>query len=605
MDMEQPTSSLDGQVVLPQTTSSSFKKFVPIAVLLLASIFIWFLFFKGSDRVSNVAPSFSLTKYVPAFTDTVSKPDPLNKDILWIFSRKDIRTFNLVSGEVKDYSEILGYDYPLLITDVVPVGEKIIVAAQGELVVYNTKTKSSRHFSEKDGMVSASNMDHVVPDPVDNNVIWVGTFKGLVKLNIVSGKIQNFVDEMGIARTAEGREYPDGISAKVFQVDDKYVWVSVGANAYTTGGIARFEKSTNTWKAWNVDAFKYPDAQTYFGETKNYRVDPFAFMTDDNRAVVHEDNFVYVYDSSRDVWTPTDSSLVPNKKTEEIPFEELQAKGVLFDVALLDATSDSLLVNTKEGLGIYSLESGLFKILSPRKATDARMFDDKALALNIDSCELCGPKQELYATSSIFSLDSGHLESQAVLHNTVSVYSIGKTLEDVYLFVFNYAQGDRQDGVQYHHDYARNTFVSTSSPSTLPPTERNVLMGNLPTFFVSNTNGKYQVLPIEQWQEGDLVTVTIENQETERKTLTATVSVPRQEYSKYTAIWSYAFSPDNQEELWVGTDRGLIRFNLGTGEYRVFTKEDGLLSNVIKRVFVGDGSIIIEHANGIASYNRL
>jgi len=64
----------------------------------------------------------------------------------------------------------------------------------------------------------------------------------------------------------------------------------------------------------------------------------------------------------------------------------------------------------------------------------------------------------------------------------------------------------------------------------------------------------------------------------------------------------FKFDPLHPEVVWVGTTRGLIRFNTLNNESTLFTTGEGLADNEIKKVFIGD-KIIIEHPFAIAIYD--
>lgn len=69
---------------------------------------------------------------------------------------------------------------------------------------------------------------------------------------------------------------------------------------------------------------------------------------------------------------------------------------------------------------------------------------------------------------------------------------------------------------------------------------------------------------------------------------------------------SYKILEDSLHNLWFGTNKGLVRFNPQSGAIRVFTKEDGLLSNQYnyKSAFKGsDGTFYFGSIDGLVAFN--
>ena len=62
----------------------------------------------------------------------------------------------------------------------------------------------------------------------------------------------------------------------------------------------------------------------------------------------------------------------------------------------------------------------------------------------------------------------------------------------------------------------------------------------------------------------------------------------------------------NKQSLWVGTDQGLNRINVGTGDYRVkkFTTGDGLISNVINALYVEDNKVFVGTTEGVTFFDE-
>ena len=260
-------------------------------ILLLCVALAWFIFlrFRAGFNAKNVnnLNTETIVKYFPNFGSIVVKPDPIDSRYLWLFGQAGIMRVDTESQEIVDYAGKIPGIKNRSLSDLVRVGEKLFIGFQGGLIDYNLNTKTSKQYSTADGLASSSNIA-LNPDPSDSDILWISTFEGLSKLTISSGRIQSFTAEIGISGTTW--------QPRVFHVDDKYVWLTISANAYTTGGIARLDKRTGVWKSWGYELFHY-------GRTPS-RFDTYGAAADGDRAIVEEDGIIYSYNLTKDEWLP-------------------------------------------------------------------------------------------------------------------------------------------------------------------------------------------------------------------------------------------------------------------------------------------------------------
>ncbi|MEK7638541.1 MAG: hypothetical protein AAB388_00080 [Patescibacteria group bacterium] len=302
------------QTVEPKYRLESLTKVTPFSKYLALALFIampflggWIGYLKGSNMSTKSSSSLDLIplatstklstghgvtnpilKYFPNFSDIRAvKPDPTDQNVLWLAGSAGVMRVDIDSHKIADVTPEIPLLQDKFPTDLVRIGDKLFVSFQGGLLQHDLKNRSGKVFTTADGLASDSNIS-LVPDQYDQDVLWIGTFEGLSKLIISTGKIEKWQQEMGI--------YGTKFEPEIIGVDENHVWVSVGANAYSFGGIARLDKATAQWKAWNRESFnkgEYPE-----------RVDAWAAAAQNNRALVDEDDILYSYTSTSDEWTP-------------------------------------------------------------------------------------------------------------------------------------------------------------------------------------------------------------------------------------------------------------------------------------------------------------
>ncbi len=242
----------------------------------------------GGDNAEKQLSTETVIAYFPNLSDIRGvEPDPTDSRLFWLFNFAGvILQINTETKEIIDYSQRI---HETDMTDLVRVGDTLFIGLQGGGVLqYGLSTGITKQYTEDDGLVSNSNI-LITSDPADADVLWIGTFRGLSKLTVSSGHIDNFQSEMGIPGSA--------LQPIVFHVDDRYVWVTISSNAYTTGGVARLEKETGVWKSWGYEQFTSDLLQ-------RTRFDTYGAAADGERAVVEERPILYSYNSIQDKWLP-------------------------------------------------------------------------------------------------------------------------------------------------------------------------------------------------------------------------------------------------------------------------------------------------------------
>jgi len=288
------------------------------------------------------------------------------------------------------------------------------------------------------------------------------------------------------------------------------------------------------------------------------------------------------------------------KNLSVIPFKDLERSFALFNVNLADAKGSHVILNTENGLVDYDWSENTVRELMPHTANVAKIIGNKVVALNLATCEMSCDMKSLVATSSVISLDTARIESVAMITGTTTdAYYIGETINDIYLFTYNYK--DTNKG--YKFDVAQNQIksIDLTFPHTWTPQVLYSSSGS--RVFESNSTGSYTV-SFDRRQFGDTVTVSVQSSKGEQN---VQIPIGPKKYShwsanSYTQFTDYAFDPTNQNVFWIGTDRGLIRLAVDTLNHRLFTTSNGLSSDEISKVIPTIDVIVIQHPSGVYLY---
>lgn len=263
-----------------------------VVIVMLIGIVAVFVYFPQlrlqSNQDGSVSDTLERVAYFPRLSDIRAiRPDHTDPQYLWLLTMASVMRIDTKSQEITDYTREISGTEGQILTDLVHVGDTLFTGMQGGLIEYDLNTKKSTRYTKNDGLVSNSNIALTV-DPADEDVLWIGTFEGLSKFSISSRTFENFVSEMGIPGSA--------LQPRVFHVDDRYVWLTVSSNAYTTGGVARLDKQTGIWKHWGYEFFEAvsPDG----------RFDTYGAAADGDHAIVEQDGVVFSYDPEKDTWLP-------------------------------------------------------------------------------------------------------------------------------------------------------------------------------------------------------------------------------------------------------------------------------------------------------------
>lgn len=601
------------------------------------------------------------------------KPDPESSSS---FIVRDDKGLSLYDVDTASITSISLYDVVpnLKLGDYTKVGRLILFVTGEGISVYDLDTSKTQIYSTQDGLADKSNI-RFHPDPYDSNIVWIGTFRGLSKFDLSSRTFQSYTREIGI---------PGSIwEPKVFYIDQNTVWVTVAANAYNTGGVARLNKNTGEWMAWGTETFVIE------GEV-NSRVDPVnTSVGSENYIVIEEDDTEYVFDRELQSWSvlrtfdraePTTRGLhldedwfyftkqqklqaynITSQETRTIDYTQiynsragtglsmvdiaydeiydryiLQPSSILFvehpyvvtfrafdsvpedvqlltfagiynryqytDAQILDVQGNEMVIKTRDGVVLYDLqkykpsfELSEDNLLSHGFDVKAKLYPNTLIVHVAEYCDaMCQVDTGYAATTTVWNRETGQLELIDSFNSTNYGWrivwneeSVGISLHNSYTkepqsFTLNLTNRTYQETTEhlefdnkYYIDYGE--FVPFESSSDVQYVKRNI-------------NEDRNILKVKTTRPNG-------TDEIHRITLPMLVNAfgINPGYEVTDAIL-------NEDVAWFLTDRGLVKFNTETKQWKIYSSEDGLTQDEGSKLYISGNQLIIDNSLGVTIY---
>lgn len=214
------------------------------------------------------------------------KPDKESTSSFIVRDDKGLSLYDASTGSINSISLYDGVPN-LQLGDYTKIGRLVLFDTGEGIGIYDLDTDEIQIYTTQDGLADKSNI-RFHPDPYDSNIVWIDTFRGLSRLDLSDRTFQSYTREIGIPGTVW--------QPKVFYIDQNTVWVTVAANAYNAGGVARLNKNTEVWTAWGTETFVDE------GEV-NSRVDPvYVSVGSENNIIIEEDDTEYIFDRKKQMW---------------------------------------------------------------------------------------------------------------------------------------------------------------------------------------------------------------------------------------------------------------------------------------------------------------
>ncbi len=648
-----------------------------MCVLAIITLIIGVSYFVFNGNFSNynqfLSPkSFSVVKKFPDFSNYSGwrdiKLDSQDPSSIWILGG-GILHYDLKKNVV---NKILAgddgvQDVPI---SIVHIGDNLFYSFQGGIEKINLKNGKTKLYGQKNGLVSESNV-YLHLDPYDNDVIWIGTFKGLSKFSISKETFTNFTDQIGTNSTHFGID--DNV-----RVGKDYVWVVVSANAYSEGGIARYDKRQKEWKAWGPE---------YFGSVG--RVDIMAFDIDEEKAFafVSDSDNIFEYDPVTNSWQTiydgdrmvsnfsflvfannrvyfaeddvknskmmnikyvdlkTNKSLIwrnlprgnfdvdksekraiisfysyernlSDHKLGVIDFKDLSTTDYLVDIKddnrliFNESFKDVVLFETRGFLYLYNKKSNIVnkipEINLDSNSLFAEMVDDKLIIFNLDIQEIgwMGDKPNTIYVIDPISLE---VENKAVINSgEYDNISYDKEIKEL---ILSKIQGPNKI-IMYHISSTKvleavgDNKLDNDELMIVPEAEHSKYYGvGKNSLDVLLDDGVTVRAPM--YVNGDTFQLVVTKDginSSSSPIMVAPARISPFGYPSSIDIKTIDLDDKNSSVVWVGTDRGLVRYDINNREQRLFTIEDGLIGDDILKIDAGE-RFIIKHTVGVYVYD--
>lgn len=203
----------------------------------------------GDEEVQSLAPGVFLNKIPVDDFENLTLEDFPTMQVYYNWPKVGIwngRLFFLSFPHVIEYNwdgEIIAYtdlDKVQCSTDMELVGDDLFVMCR-EVGLYQIDLNTNQitnFYDRSDGLKSLQNPDlgH------SGDVLWMGTFDGVAKIYPESGEVVFYDDLLGI---------PGKLSSQLYARGGE-VWVTINANAYSSGYALRYNGETDSWDKYDM-----------------------------------------------------------------------------------------------------------------------------------------------------------------------------------------------------------------------------------------------------------------------------------------------------------------------------------------------------------------
>lgn len=625
------------------------------------------------EIVDNNQLPFVQKGYFPNTSRFNVKPDPKSTTSFIVRDGKGLSLYDAGTGSITSISL---YDVVpnLKLGDYTKVGRLILFVTGEGIGVYDLDTNETQLYSTQDGLADKSNI-RFHPDPYDNNTVWIGTFRGLSRFDLSSRTFQSYSREIGI---------PGSVwQPNVFYIDQNTVWVTVAANAYNTGGVARLNKTSGIWTAWGTETF-VPEGEV------NSRVDPvYASVGSKDNIVIEEDDTEYVFDRELQTWnvlrtfdrdepiarglhlendwfyfskqqklqayniisqeTRTidytqlfNNSASTSLSMVDITYDEIHNRYILrpssrlfvehahvvtfravdgvpenvqlltfadiynryqyTDTQILDVQGSEMIIKTRNSVVLYdiqkykpSFELNDDDLLSNGFDVKAKLYPTALVVHVAEYCDGMGCRDDsgYSATTTVWNRETGQLELAESFNSINSGWRmvwdeelVGITLHNSYTeepqsFALNLTNRTYQETTEHpefenrYIDYGE--FVPFESSSDVEYVKRNIKEDR-------------NILKVKTIRPDGI-------DEIHRIALPMLVNAfgVNPGYDVTDAVL-------DEDVAWILTDRGLVKFNTQTKQWKIYSSEDGLTQDEGSKLYVSGNQLIIDNSLGVNVY---
>lgn len=607
---------------------------------------LWF----GTKRGLNSFDSYAFEEYNQnqgIINATISSISPVG-DTLFVGTVKGLSVYDLKTRECTNYfaetdSLVLPDNNITFISQ--PIKNKIVICTKGGTSVYNLKTRDFEiikieNYSPKYEINSIEYM------PYDDSW-WAATSDGLVNFSYENQSIKHYYHVKGMENSI-----PDNVINCICTIDSKNVFIG------TQNGLCILNAEDKTFRRVNLN--ELANYQSYkidiskiipFSEDEimistrgdgiflyNYVKESVISISKLNKRYTISENHVFdIYkDSKGTVWIATFTGLnkLEKKLTNFSTIQFSKEKSILAVTYFLEMPNDNVLVGTESGIKIFNINDLSSTDFDKYYDIDDDVFDslyiysfyydDKDSSLWVGTRNDGFYKYDFEKKTIIDVADYYKINNlkYAVVREmmrdkddnfwvatNIGLCCINLKTEEVKFYrndkndlssipnddIYDLISADTViyittgDGLAVY-DYEKDNFTTFRVPDSL--TKDNVVKNNGLYDIVLGHDGRYY---IGSYSCG-LVAFNPRTEEIK-------IAIPKGSFS---STMVYSIIPDRTGELWVSTNKGITKYNIGTKEAMTYDASDGLQANEFTpNAFLNhsDGLIFFGGFNGFSYFN--
>jgi len=528
-----------------------------------------------------------------------------NKGNLWVGTTSGVNKINLVTNEITMY--ITGVNGCNLsdsnITEIfVDNDGYVYIATTDGLNIYNEETDNfDRLYYSEDEEASLTDQFIYSVAEDSNGDLWVGTDNGLNKIIKETKKIIKFYSD-GTENTIT-----DNLIYKIYTGDEGYLWLGT-----YSGGLIKF------------------DINSY--EVQSYRAN------EDDKDSLQSDFVRYILRDSRGIlWIATENGLSrfngDEKKFITYKSKKYNSQSLLSDniSSLMEDSSGAIWVGTYEGISIFNPENQF-------KLYEWDPFEENSLSENM----IAGIYEDedgylwvgtVHSGVNIINRKTGEItklrangEKNSVVNDYIrDITGIGSeiyiaTADGLSIYnkdtniITNYVN-DKNDDNSLSHNDIRTLYIDSDgvlwigTRFNLCTYDRNGNFTSYDNIFEENNLTPEMFTDIMEDKDGNMwFACSLDNGvyvlDKSTNKITNYKNIKNDDRS-LSFNSTRVIAIDNNDEIWIGTQYGLNKFNKSDGTFTSYTEQDGLSNNFIYGILVDkDNNLWISTNNGISKFDQ-
>ena len=473
----------------------------------------------------------------------------------------------------------------------------------GGLVKFNPMTLATENFLSTSQDYDSPRSNYILHICVDSKgILWIATTYGLVIFNPETQRSTRYYSIPGDFTSISNNNV-----RHIFQESTGNFWIGTrdGLNYYdtTTRKVRQFHHDPNDpfsiGSNWIRAIFEDRDGKLWLGTESgglnlyNREEDNFIrfnYRLNDDNSLSNDRVYSIMEDVSGNIWVGTFKGVNKINKTVN-EFRHIQqtqepdnSLNSDFIWSFAEDSEESLFIATSNGVNIFNKNSGKYKFLIHQSNDPATIASNEVRTLLYSERENC-----LWLGLFGTGIDRYDLKSKTITHfipelnkNSLSNDYINDVIED-------------RDGM---------IWIATSRGLNLlnPATNHFTIFKNNP----SDTNSLSNDITISLFEDGngDIWIGTdngLNRYNKSNKKFTRYLFHSQQSNSNYTIFY---IMEDKTGKMWVGTSgNGLIKLSPETGEFKAYTKKDGLPNNIVYGILEdNDGNLWMGTNMGLVKF---